>query len=256
MTDATRADANRFDRDDEDVDVVGPRDSDEPHDGLIDPDRDETTLDTPATDDHDTALRGTGREDLDDERVGGDRGFGDRDASARHALDDDTTSDDDTTVGTGTEPAGTTAGTATGPTDTGIAAPDTAAGTTATTGATAAPAGATATTGTATTSTATTGAAATTPGGADLLPANDVDQYQTDWHTVQSGFVDDPAGAVRDADALVGRLVDTITNRISEQRSALSKQRSDDAGEHTEQLRQALRDYRTMFQQLLPAQRP
>jgi hypothetical protein len=255
MTDATRADANRFDHDNEEVDVVGPRNSDEPHDDLIDPDRDETTLDTPATDehdtalhgtthgtDHDTALRGTEREDLDDERDAGDRGFGDRDASARHALDDDTTVDD--------EPAGTTAGTATGPTDTGMAVPDTATGTTATTGATAAPVGATAT------PTATSGTAAATPGGADLLPANDVDQYQTDWHTVQSGFVDDPAGAVRDADALVGRLVDTITNRISEQRSALSKQRSDDAGEHTEQLRQALRDYRTMFQQLLPSQRP
>ncbi len=102
---------------------------------------------------------------------------------------------------------------------------------------------------------AATPAAATQPGDAELLPANDVDQYQTDWRTVQSGFVDDPAGAVRDADALVGRLVDTITSRIAERRSALSAQRSDDSGEHTEQLRQALRDYRTMFQQLLPAQR-
>lgn len=103
----------------------------------------------------------------------------------------------------------------------------------------------------------------TTAQRAELLPANDVDQYQTDWRAVQSGFVDDPAGAVRDADALVGRLVDTITSRIAEQRSALSARKSHGnanqaekaEGDDTERLRQALRDYRTMFQQLLPAQR-
>lgn len=90
----------------------------------------------------------------------------------------------------------------------------------------------------------------------DLIAADDVQRYRDDWRTVQHGFVDDPAAAVRDADALVGRLFDTITTRIDEQRSALSAHRSDDAAEHTEQLRQALRDYRTMFEQLLPAQRP
>jgi hypothetical protein len=90
----------------------------------------------------------------------------------------------------------------------------------------------------------------------DLIAAGDVEQYRNDWRTVQHGFVDDPAAAVRDADALVGRLFDTITTRINEQRTALSAHRSDDAAEHTEQLRQALRDYRTMFEQLLPAQRP
>ncbi len=58
MTDATRADADRFDN--KHVDVVGPRTEDDDlldrevrddeSDDLIDPDRDETTLDTPATD--------------------------------------------------------------------------------------------------------------------------------------------------------------------------------------------------------------
>jgi len=90
----------------------------------------------------------------------------------------------------------------------------------------------------------------------DLIAAGDVEQYRNDWRTVQHGFVDDPSAAVRDADALVGRLFDTITTRINEQRAALSANRSDDAAEHTEQLRRALRDYRTMFEQLLPAQRP
>ncbi|HEX5118483.1 MAG TPA: hypothetical protein VFW65_25135 [Pseudonocardiaceae bacterium] len=90
----------------------------------------------------------------------------------------------------------------------------------------------------------------------DLIAAGDVAQYRDDWRTVQHGFVDDPAAAVRDADALVGRLFDTITTRINEQRAALSAHRSDDAADHTEQLRQALREYRTMFEQLLPAQRP
>lgn len=86
-----------------------------------------------------------------------------------------------------------------------------------------------------------------------LVATHDVQQYRDDWRSVQAGFIDDPAGAVRDADALVGRLFDTITSRISEHRSALSAHRSDDATAHTEQLRQALRDYRTMFEQLLPS---
>lgn len=86
-----------------------------------------------------------------------------------------------------------------------------------------------------------------------LLAADDVERYRNDWRNVQSGFVDDPAAAVREADALVGRLFDTITRRISEQRAALSAQRPDDAADRTEQLRLALRHYRTVFEQLLPA---
>lgn len=84
---------------------------------------------------------------------------------------------------------------------------------------------------------------------ADLIDSGDVDRYREDWRTVQTGFVDDPEGAVRDADALVGKLVDTITSRITERRAALS---ANGAGHDTEKLRQAMHHYRAMFHQLLP----
>lgn len=85
-----------------------------------------------------------------------------------------------------------------------------------------------------------------------LIGGDDVERYRNDWRSVQSGFVDDPAGSVREADALVGRLFDTITSRIAQQRSALAQRRPDESADRTEQLRLALRDYRTMFEQLLP----
>lgn len=87
----------------------------------------------------------------------------------------------------------------------------------------------------------------------NLIDAGAVARYRDDWRTVQTGFVDDPAGAVRDADALVGQLVDAITRRINERRAALLEHGSD-ADKDTEQLRQALRHYRTMFEQLLPGE--
>jgi hypothetical protein len=99
-----------------------------------------------------------------------------------------------------------------------------------------------------------------------LLPAGDIDQYRTDWRAVQSGFVDDPAGAVHKADALLGRLADAIVDRIAKQRAALADARVDETPDdksdeasgddgQTERLRLALQEYRTLFQQLLPAGR-
>jgi hypothetical protein len=87
---------------------------------------------------------------------------------------------------------------------------------------------------------------------AGLFEDGDIDKYQDDWRSLQASFVDDPAASVRDADELVGRIADTITNRIAEQRKTLSRQHDGD-GEHTEELRQALRQYRTLFEQLLPS---
>jgi hypothetical protein len=88
-----------------------------------------------------------------------------------------------------------------------------------------------------------------------LIGGDDVERYRNDWRSVQSGFVDDPAASVREADALVGRLFDTIASRIAQQRSALAERRPDESADRTEQLRLALRDYRTMFEQLLPGRR-
>jgi hypothetical protein len=77
----------------------------------------------------------------------------------------------------------------------------------------------------------------------------DTHRHDDDWRSVQASFVDDPADAVQEADALVGRLIDEIIR----EREALSG-RNTAAGE-TEELRQALREYRRLYQRLVPADR-
>jgi hypothetical protein len=80
-----------------------------------------------------------------------------------------------------------------------------------------------------------------------LLPPNDIERYRDEWRAVQAGFVDDPQAAVRDADKLLEQVVDTVTSRLAERRTELSK----DDGQETEHLRQALRSYRSLFDQLI-----
>jgi hypothetical protein len=83
----------------------------------------------------------------------------------------------------------------------------------------------------------------------NLLPANDIERYRDEWRAVQAGFVDDPQAAVRDADKLLGLVVDRFTSRLAERRTELSN----GDGHETEHLRLALRSYRSMFDQLIGA---
>jgi hypothetical protein len=84
---------------------------------------------------------------------------------------------------------------------------------------------------------------------ATLLPANDIERYRDEWRAVQSGFVDDPQAAVRDADKLLEQVVDTFTSRLAARRTELSNGEDHE----TEHLRQALRSYRSLFDQLIGA---
>ncbi|HVV18837.1 MAG TPA: hypothetical protein VHF06_05330 [Pseudonocardiaceae bacterium] len=85
-----------------------------------------------------------------------------------------------------------------------------------------------------------------------LFSDREADGYLRDWRSLQAAFVDDPQAAVGQAEALVGRIVDQAGARISERRAALSAMRTDTTGERTEQLRQTLRGYRALVEQLLP----
>ncbi|MFJ7272382.1 hypothetical protein ACIQV3_38105 [Streptomyces sp. NPDC099050] len=84
-----------------------------------------------------------------------------------------------------------------------------------------------------------------------LLGAAEAERYRTQWGEIQGRFVDDPQEAVRSADTLVAEVMQTFAGTLSEHRSGLEKQW--DRGEQvaTEDLRQALRAYRSLVNRLL-----
>jgi hypothetical protein len=71
------------------------------------------------------------------------------------------------------------------------------------------------------------------------------------WSDVQSRFVDDPQGAVRDGDSLVAELMQALAERFSQHKSGLEEQWQRGTEPETEQLRLALQSYRSFFQRLL-----
>ncbi|WP_328296566.1 hypothetical protein OG389_01315 [Streptomyces sp. NBC_00435] len=91
------------------------------------------------------------------------------------------------------------------------------------------------------------------PGSEDepLLGTAEAERYRTRWSEIQGRFVDDPQEAVRSADTLVAEVMQTFAGRLSEHRGGLEKQW--DRGEQvaTEDLRQALRAYRSLVNRLL-----
>jgi len=71
------------------------------------------------------------------------------------------------------------------------------------------------------------------------------------WTEVQTGFVDQPREAVEQADALVAEVMKRLADSFATERQALEQQwsRGDDVS--TEELRLALRRYRSFFDRLL-----
>jgi hypothetical protein len=84
-----------------------------------------------------------------------------------------------------------------------------------------------------------------------FFAVDDVDSYRTDWRAVQAGFVEDPDGAIRAADDLITRVVDTFAAGIAARRVALSGPQEGEDDDRTEAQRLTLRRYRTLFEQLL-----
>jgi len=83
-----------------------------------------------------------------------------------------------------------------------------------------------------------------------LVPRDRADAYSSRWDAVKGTFVDEPRRAVAEADALVGELLDDMERLFREQRSRL--EHGLDAEEtSTEDLRVALRRYRSFFDRLL-----
>jgi hypothetical protein len=88
-------------------------------------------------------------------------------------------------------------------------------------------------------------------GAEPLFPASEASTFRTRWTEVQTGFVDEPKHAVEQADGLVAEMMKQLAEVFADERSKLEEQwsRGDDIS--TEDLRQALRRYRSFFDRLL-----
>jgi hypothetical protein len=75
--------------------------------------------------------------------------------------------------------------------------------------------------------------------------------YRSRWGAIQSGFVDDPRRAVRSGDELVAQIMTNLANSFAEERQRVEAQLDDCGDSSTENLRVALRRYRSFFERLL-----
>jgi hypothetical protein len=75
--------------------------------------------------------------------------------------------------------------------------------------------------------------------------------FRARWDAVQIGFVDDPKQAVRKADELVAQVMKSLAETFSNERAELEGQVDQTEQASTENLRVALRRYRSFFQRLL-----
>ncbi|HLJ47390.1 MAG TPA: hypothetical protein VKU01_15340 [Bryobacteraceae bacterium] len=90
-----------------------------------------------------------------------------------------------------------------------------------------------------------------TLGTAPLFSSDEAMNLRSRWEKIQVGFVDEPRKAVEEADELVDTVVQRLTEIFSNERSRM--EHDWDKGEtiSTEDLRVALRRYRSFFDRLL-----
>lgn len=86
---------------------------------------------------------------------------------------------------------------------------------------------------------------------APLFPDSELQNFRGQWDQVQTSFVDEPRTAVEQADSLVANVVKRIAEQFSAERAQLETQWDRGDNVSTEDLRQALRRYRSFFDRLL-----
>ena len=84
-----------------------------------------------------------------------------------------------------------------------------------------------------------------------LFETNAAEKFRTRWLAIQSKFVDDPKASVKEADDLVADVIQGITNSFADRRETLEKNWNGEGEGSTEDLRQALKQYRSFFERLL-----
>jgi hypothetical protein len=98
------------------------------------------------------------------------------------------------------------------------------------------------------------GSIAADPGShASLLDGGELQDMTMRWKDIQAEFVDEPATAVREADALVAELMQRLAAMFATERAELENRWAGGNQVSTEELRQGLRLYRSFFERLLAA---
>ena len=86
---------------------------------------------------------------------------------------------------------------------------------------------------------------------AALFTQEAASEFRSQWDLVQRSFVDDPRAAVHAADELVAQVTQSLAETFASQRSELEKGLDQAGARTTENLRIALRQYRSFFERLL-----
>jgi hypothetical protein len=88
----------------------------------------------------------------------------------------------------------------------------------------------------------------------ELVPLFEEDaarKFRSRWLAIQSKFVDDPSDSVKQADDLVADVIKNVTMNFANRRVSLEKQWNGGDNTSTEDLRLALKQYRSFFDRLL-----
>jgi len=84
-----------------------------------------------------------------------------------------------------------------------------------------------------------------------LFVEEELTGYRTRWSGIQTGFVDEPRKAVEEADTLVAELMGRLAEGFAGERRRLEGQWEESDKVSTEDLRLAMRRYRSFFERLL-----
>ena len=84
-----------------------------------------------------------------------------------------------------------------------------------------------------------------------LFSTEEERDFRNRWKEIQTGFVDEPRRAVEQADELIAQLLHQLAESFAAQRSGLEQQWEKSDSASTEDLRQALRRYRSFCDRLL-----
>ncbi|HET6145664.1 MAG TPA: hypothetical protein VFE02_19325 [Candidatus Acidoferrales bacterium] len=84
-----------------------------------------------------------------------------------------------------------------------------------------------------------------------LFSTNETQDFQQHWNDIQVAFVDEPRQAVEDADRLIAQTMKRLAEVFADERQKLEHQWDQGDNVSTEELRVALRRYRSFFSRLL-----